>query len=82
MAIDWAKNIGRLNAKEGNEPEGDDWFTAKEFIENSNFGSGKSRAQLKRAVADGDIEVHRGSRWASEFDHLVRCTWYRFVNRK
>lgn len=82
MAIDWAKNISRLNAKEGSEPEGDNWFTAKEFIENSNFGSGKSRAQLKKAIADGDIEVHRGSRWASEFNHLVRCTWYRFVNRK
>ena len=82
MAINWAKSIGRLNATEGNEPEGDNWFTAGEFIENSNYGVCKSRAQLKQAVTDGDIEVYRGSRWADELGHLVRSTWYRFVDPK
>lgn len=82
MAINWAKNIDRLNIKGGNEPKGEDWFTAKEFIDNSNYGSCKCRQQLKDAVESGEMEVHAGSHWNKVQKQLTRLTWYRFVNRK
>lgn len=81
MAINWAKNIDRLNAKEGNEPKGEGWFSAKEFINNSNYGSCKCRDQLKKATENGDIEVYAGSSWNKSQNQLTRRTWYRFVNR-
>jgi hypothetical protein len=82
MAINWAKNIDRLNSKEGNPPEGKDWFTAKEFQENSSYGRGKSYEQLKKAIADNIVEVHRGSSWDSNLNQCTRKVWYRFINRK
>jgi hypothetical protein len=82
MAINWAKNIDRLNSKEGNPPEGKDWFTAKEFQEKSSYGRGKSYEQLKKAIADNDVEVHRGSSWDSNLNQCTRKVWYRFINRK
>lgn len=82
MAINWAKNIDRLNTKQGNKPKGDDWFTAKEFISNSNYGNSKCREQIKDALLNGDMEVFAGSHWNDSQKQLTRSTWYRFVNRK
>ncbi len=79
MAINWAKNIEKLNSQEGNKPEGKNWFTANEFIENNTYGVTKSYKQLKKLVSDGTLEVFRGSQWNEEMNQCTRKVWYRFV---
>ena len=81
MAINWAKNMNALNMAGGNKPKGDDWFSAKEFAEKSDYGTTKCYEILKKAIQDGAIEVYRGSEYNKSQKQLTRRVWYRFTNR-
>lgn len=79
MAINWAKKLQRVERVNENKPEGNDWFTSKEFREKTQYGVTRSHDVIKQLIDKGEIEVYRGSQYNKQQKQLTRKVWYRFI---
>jgi len=77
--INWAKTLQTLSGKQGNEPEGEGWFTAIEFQENAGVGHARCHKLIRKGLENGSLEMHRGSSWNENHKQLTRKVWYRQI---
>ena len=81
MEINWAEKLEDLGSRGANTPEGDGWFSAKDFIENMGVGRNRGYRLLQEAIIDGKMEVFNGSEYNPVLGQKVRRIWYRFISK-
>jgi hypothetical protein len=79
MAKNWAKKLNKIKMSQGNIPEGKDWFTSEEFMEEIQYGVTKAHKILKSLQEQNKVEVFAGSQWNPNQNQLTRKIWYRFI---
>lgn len=79
MAINWAKKLEEAGNQKAQKPEGKDWFSVYDLIENTGMGKNGAYEFLKEKIASGEVEKFKGSSWSKEHNQLVRSVWYRFL---
>ena len=80
--MEWAKKIEELSEDLANYPVGEGWFKFEEFTKKAQIGKNQAYKLIKKAIANGQVEVHRGSEFNKAQGHRTRSVWYRFIESK
>ena len=80
--INWAKSLEDLSVTSENKPDGEGWFTAHEFREQSGIGITRTYQLLKQGLKDKKVEKYQGTSYDKDHKQQVRRCWYRFINSK
>lgn len=77
MAKSWVTKLKEVVDVNQNKPEGDEWFTMAEFMDETKYGHSKAYRIIKKLVKEGRAEIFTGSEYSKKYDQLVRRTWYK-----
>lgn len=80
--INWAEKFTEMQALQGIDPEGEGWFTAKEFREKMGVGQSKGYRLMSKAMDENKLEAFTGSIWSDTHEQCFRQVWYRFTDPK
>lgn len=78
--INWAKALESLAKPHEILPEGDGWFTVREFAKNTEVGLHRTYEIMNLGLKDGTVEKFHGSVWSEAHRQRVRKNWYRLKN--
>jgi hypothetical protein len=76
--VNWAEKLTDIKNLQGISPEGDEWFTSGDFMQNIGVGESKGYRLIRKALADNKLEAFTGSRWNEQHKQCYRQVWYRF----
>jgi len=71
----WADFLLNFDNATETLPEGENWKTMHQIIEESPWGTGKTRKVVMEALKNGEIESFEG--YKRQDTRLVRQRWYR-----
>jgi hypothetical protein len=78
--LNWAEKLSEMKHLQGIYPEGDDWFTAREFMENLGCADSKGYRLIRKSLDAKKLEAFSGSRWSERHKQCFRQVWYRFTD--
>ena len=76
--VNWAEKFSDIKNLQGIYPEGEDWFTAREFMDNIGVAESKGYRLIRKALTESKLEAFTGSRWSDQHKQCFRQVWYRF----
>tara|TARA_Y100001938_G_scaffold146074_1_gene224193 strand:- start:549 stop:779 length:231 start_codon:yes stop_codon:yes gene_type:complete len=71
----WADFLLNFDKAAETLPKGENWKTMHEIVQESPWGSGKTRVVVMEALKNGEIELFEG--YKRKGTRLVRQRWYR-----
>ena len=80
--IDWAKNLEDISQTNEKKPQGEGWFTVKEFMVNADIGTHRAYDLIRAGMENKQVEKFIGSEYSPTHRHRVKRAWYRFIDPK
>ena len=80
--INWAKSPQDISQTNEKKPQGDGWFTVKEFMANADIGTHRAYELIRSGIENEQVEKFTGSEYSPTHRQRVKRAWYRFVDPK